>query len=68
MELAQASRPAHEGTLAFWIQSLWDDGSRDDAELIQLDRGGLRVVKNVTSLRLEFKGPVNGKEDRKSVV
>ena len=54
--------PAHEGTLAFWIQSLWDDGSRDDAEFVQLGRGGLRVVKNVTFLRLEFKDPVSGKE------
>ncbi len=42
------------GTLSFWLQPTWQDGNQDDATLLDLGDGMLRVVKNVDFIRFEW--------------
>lgn len=44
------------GTLSFWLQPQWGDGSVDDASFLELGDGRLRVLKNVNFLRFEWTG------------
>jgi hypothetical protein len=42
------------GSVSFWFQPQWNDGSQDDASFLDIADGSVRVVKNVDFLRLEF--------------
>jgi len=42
------------GSVSFWFQPLWQEGNQDDASLVEIADGQLRLVKNVNFLRLEF--------------
>jgi len=42
------------GTLSFWLQPTWEGDNQDDASLLELGDGRLRVVKNVDFLRFEW--------------
>jgi hypothetical protein len=42
------------GSVSFWFQPQWQDGNQDDASLVEIADGQLRLVKNVNFLRLEF--------------
>jgi hypothetical protein len=42
------------GTLSFWLQPQWGEGSADDASFLELGDGRLKVVKNVNFLRFEW--------------
>ena len=42
------------GTLSFLMQPAWAEGNQDDATLLEVGDGRLRVVKNVNFLRFEF--------------
>jgi Concanavalin A-like lectin/glucanases superfamily len=42
----------HAGTVSFWLQPQWAEGSQDDAAFVELG-DGLRVVKNVNFMRFE---------------
>jgi hypothetical protein len=42
------------GTLSFWLQPTWQDGNQDDATLLELGDGRLRIVKNVDFIRFEW--------------
>jgi hypothetical protein len=42
------------GSVSFWFQPQWNDGSQDDASFLELADGSVRLVKNVDFLRLEF--------------
>jgi hypothetical protein len=42
------------GSLSFWLQPQWGEGSADDASFLELGDGQLRVVKNVNYLRFEW--------------
>ena len=42
------------GTLSFWLQPTWEGGNQDDASLLELGDGRLRIVKNVDFLRFEW--------------
>jgi hypothetical protein len=42
------------GSVSFWFQPQWQEGNQDDASLIDIADGQIRLVKNVTFLRLEF--------------
>jgi hypothetical protein len=42
------------GSVSFWFQPRWNDGSQDDASFLEIADGSVRVVKNVDYLRFEF--------------
>jgi len=42
------------GSVSFWFQPQWNDGSQDDASFLEIADGSVRVVKNVDYLRFEF--------------
>jgi hypothetical protein len=42
------------GSVSFWFQPQWNDGSQDDASFLEIADGSVRVVKNVDFLRFEF--------------
>src|SRR5262249_5578551 len=43
-----------QGSLSFWLEPGWSDGNQDDASLLEIGDGRLRVVKNVDFLRFEW--------------
>ena len=42
------------GSVSFWVDPQWKGRSEDDANLIDVGNGALRVTKNVDFLRFEF--------------
>jgi hypothetical protein len=48
------------GSLSFWLQPQWGEGSADDASFLELGDGQLRVVKNVNFLRFEWMDQAGG--------
>jgi hypothetical protein len=48
------------GSLSFWLQPQWGEGSADDASFLELADGQLRVVKNVNYLRFEWMNVAGG--------
>jgi hypothetical protein len=42
------------GSVSLWLQPQWQEGNQDDASLVEIADGQLRLVKNVNFLRLEF--------------
>jgi hypothetical protein len=42
------------GSLSFWLQPGWEGANQDDASLLELGDGRLRIVKNVDYLRFEW--------------
>jgi hypothetical protein len=48
------------GSLSFWLQPQWGEGSADDASFLELGDGQLRVVKNVNYLRFEWMSQAGG--------
>ena len=42
------------GSASMWFQPQWEEGNKDDASLLEIGDGQLRLVKNVNFLRLEF--------------
>ena len=43
------------GSVSFWFQPRWNDGSQDDASFLEIADGSVRVVKNVDYLRFEVR-------------